>query len=75
MTSSFSVMRCYNTIFLHILLTTVSLKKKKDSEKCVCERKNWLGFPGGSLVKNLLADAGLILGSGRSPGEGNGNPF
>ena len=29
MTSSFSVMRCYNTIFLHILLTTVILKKKK----------------------------------------------
>ena len=76
MTSSFSVMRCYNTVFLHILLTTVSLKKKKkDGGKCVCEHKNWLGFPGGSVVKNLLADAGLILGPGRSPGEGNGNPF
>ena len=37
-----------------------------------------MGFPGGSVVKNLPAkvgDAGLILGSGRSPGEGNGNPF
>ena len=35
-------------------------------------------FPGGSLVKNLPAnagDAGLIPGSGRSAGEGNGNPF
>ena len=35
------------------------------------------GFPGGSVVKNLPAsarDVGLILGSGRSPGEGNGNP-
>ena len=36
-------------------------------------------FPGGSVVKNMLAnaggpgDVGLILGSGRSPGEGNGN--
>ena len=36
-------------------------------------------FPGGSGVKNLPAnaggtgDAGSILGSGRSPGEGNGN--
>ena len=33
---------------------------------------------GGSVVKNLLADAGgagLIPGSGRSPGEGNGNPL
>ena len=33
-------------------------------------------FPGGSVVKNLPADAGnagLIPGSGRSPGGGNGN--
>ena len=33
-------------------------------------------FPGGSVVKNPLAntgDAGSIPGSGRSPGEGNGN--
>ena len=30
-----------------------------------------LGFPGGSMVKNL----GLIPGSGRSPGEENGNPL
>ena len=37
-----------------------------------------LGFPGGSMVKNLPANAGnesSILGSGRSPGEGNGNPL
>ena len=36
-----------------------------------------LGFPGGSVVKNLPANAGesgLIPGSGRSPGEGNGYP-
>ena len=39
------------------------------------------GFPGGSVVKNLSAntgnmgDAGVILGSGRSPGEGNGSPL
>ena len=35
-----------------------------------------MSFPGGSVVKNLPAsgvDAGLIPGSGRSPGEGNGN--
>ena len=35
------------------------------------------GFPGGSVVKNPppnLRDTGLISGSGRSPGEGNGNP-
>ena len=34
--------------------------------------------PGGSVVKNLPAsveDLGSIPGSGRSPGEGNGNPL
>ena len=37
-----------------------------------------MGFPGGSVVKNPPANAGdmsLIPGSGRSPGEGNGNPL
>ena len=37
-----------------------------------------MGFPGGSVVKNLPAtveDAGSIPGLGRSPGEGNGNPL
>ena len=36
----------------------------------------YVGFPGGSVVKNLLANAGnegSIPGSGRSSGEGNGN--
>ena len=33
------------------------------------------GFPGGSVVKNLPANAGSIPGLGRSPGEGNGNPL
>ena len=34
-----------------------------------------MGFPGGSVVKNLPANAGdlgSIPGLGRSPGEGNG---
>ena len=37
-----------------------------------------MGFPGGSVINNLAAnagDVGLIPGSGRSPGEGNGNPL
>ena len=37
-----------------------------------------MGFPGGLVVKNLPAnpgDAGLIPGSGRSFGGGNGNPL
>ena len=36
------------------------------------------GFPGGSMVKDSPAnagDAGLVPESGRSPGEGNGNPL
>ena len=36
------------------------------------------GFPGGSVVKNPPAsagDMGSIPGSGRSSGEGNGNPL
>ena len=40
-----------------------------------------VGFPGGRVVKNPPAsaldagDVGLILGLGKSPGEGNGNPL
>ena len=37
-----------------------------------------MGFPDGSLVKNLPADAGytaLTPGLGRSLGEGKGNPL
>ena len=40
-----------------------------------------MGFPGGTAVKNLPAkagdirDMGSIPGSGRSPGEGHGNPL
>ena len=36
----------------------------------------YMGFPGGSVVKNLPANAeevGSIPGLGRSSGEGNGN--
>ena len=38
----------------------------------------YMGLPDGSGVSNLPAiaeDGGLIPGSGRSPGEGNGNPL
>ena len=40
-----------------------------------------MSFPSGIVIKNLPAkagqarDVGLIPGSGRSPGVGNGNPF
>ena len=41
----------------------------------------YVGFSGGSVVKNLLViardigDGNLIPGLRRSPGEGNGNPL
>ena len=37
-----------------------------------------MGFPGGSIVKNLpgnSGDIGLIPGLGGSPGKENGNPL
>ena len=37
-----------------------------------------MGFPGGSAGEESICNAGdlgLIPGLGRSPGEGNGNPF
>ena len=37
-----------------------------------------MGFPGGSVIKNLpinVGNASLIPRSGRSAGEGNGNPL
>ena len=37
-----------------------------------------MGFPGGSVVKNTPANAGDLgsfPGSGRTPGEENGNPL
>ena len=38
----------------------------------------YLGFPAGTVVKNLPAnagDTGSIPGLGRTPGGGNGNPL
>ena len=46
------------------------------------EMKDWItqdmGFPAGSVAKDLPAnagDVGSIPESGKSPGEGNGNPL
>ena len=41
-------------------------------------KEGLLGFPSGSVVKasaSNAGDPGSISGSGRSPGEGNGNPL
>ena len=48
----------------------------REEELMYCNR--YMVFPGGSVVRNPLAnagDAGLIPGSGRSSGEGNGGPL
>ena len=47
----------------------------------ITQKSTYIGFPSGSMVKNLPAnsgdarDMGLIPGSGRFTGEENGNPF
>ena len=43
----------------------------------ICHHISTRGFPGGSAVKNPppnAGEAGSVPGSGRSPGEGHGNP-
>ena len=52
--------------------------KSNQKRKILGRLINESGFPGGSVIKNLSAsagDTGSISGSGRSPGEENGNPF
>ena len=46
--------------------------------KLTSKVKKYMDFPGVLMLKNPSAneeDAGLISGSGRSPGERNGNPL
>ena len=46
--------------------------------KIIFPYRSLQSFPGGSEVKasaSNLGDLGLIPGSGRSPGEANGNPL
>jgi len=60
---------------------TVDVILKIQRSRAWCYDKQSLrggGFPGGSVIKNPPAnagDAGSTSGSGRSPGEGKGNPF
>ena len=55
-------------------------RMKKPAERSVQKVTFKRGFPGGSVVKNSPANAGAgiagsVLGLGRSPGGGNGNPL
>ena len=55
-------------------MSTIQVKK----ENIPVLQSPCIDFPGGSVVKNLPAiagDAGLLPGSERSLGEGNGNPL
>ena len=67
------------TIFANSFKQSWLVMKTKKKKKCIVY--SLAGFPDGSVVKNLLAnavatgDAGLILGSGRSPGGGHGHPL
>ena len=55
------------------------MRKRTSFNRCYKNRKKLLGFPGGSVVKNLpvnagdTGDMGSIPGSGRCPGVANGN--
>ena len=48
---------------------------KEDDDRTQMAALPNLGFPGGSVVKNLPANADLITRSGRSSEEGNGKPL
>ena len=61
----------------HLIVVQIIKQNQKMASDSVVPSKQ-MGFPGGSEVKNPPANAGelgSIPGSGRSPGEGNGNPL
>ena len=67
----------YITFEIGILLLGI-LFKEIIIDTCKDLWLKMLGFPGGSNSKVSVCnvgDPGLIPGSGRSPGEGNGNPL
>ena len=60
------------------IFNVISKKSLSNSESQLVSPILSLDFPGGSVVNNSSANAGgsgLIPGSGRSLGEGNGNPL
>ena len=59
-------------------MPVTTTQKKKEVKKFKPSIYDCSGFPGGSDSKAPacnLGDPGSIPGSGRSPGEGNGNPL
>ena len=72
-------------LYIYKAASVISLKENSDHVILLLEThpqwhlcptvSTWVGFPGGSVVKNSPGDAGMISGSERSLGEGNGNPL
>ena len=71
-----STHKCINSMSVHNTYTT-----RTNTHSQIHTHIQPAGFPGGAAVKNPPADVGdprhvdLILGSGRSPGEGNCYPL
>ena len=62
------------TPYVIALISTTTMRSRSHLLSCIVRK----GFLAGSVVKNPLAnagDAGSIPGFGRSPREGDGNPF
>ena len=63
---------------LHMLNYYIILESESTNISHIFNSLYFGDFPGGSVVKNLAAnarDVGPIPGSGRVPGGGNGNTF
>jgi len=74
--------RCQDLILLSVSALVLWTDRARDSMFVLTSEYihayTYFCFPGGSVVKNLPAsagDVGLIPGSGRSLGGGNGNPL
>ena len=70
----------YQQVFQWYISHHCSQNKRdfKKSNKIIITYYPCRDFPGSSVIKNQptnTGDAGSISGSGRSPGEGNGNPL
>ena len=67
-----------DTISTYTKFSSISVSNKISEKEIDSTYSSIMGFPGGSDGKASACNAGdlgLIPGSGRSPGEGNGNPL
>ena len=67
-----------NSFGISVFRQNLSKVSSEKASPCICCFSRALAFSGGSEVKASAwnaGDAGSIPGSGRSPGEGNGNPL